>query len=41
MKQDVEDPEEFRKEAERLSNLLGDKYIREFEAKMNEILYGC
>ena len=36
----TEDPEIYRKKAESLATLLGDKFVHEYEVKLNDILYG-
>ena len=36
----TEDPEIFRKKAETLARLFGDKFVHEYQIKLNDILYG-
>jgi len=41
MKYDViEDPDVNRKKAEDLANMFGDKFVNEYQVKLNDILYG-
>ena len=35
-----EDPEVYRKKAEDLANLFGDKFVHGYQVKLNDILYG-
>ena len=36
----MEDGEPYRIKAFELANLLGDKFIHEYDVKLNDILYG-
>jgi len=35
-----EDPDIYKKKAESLASLLGDKFVHEYQVKLNDILYG-
>ena len=35
-----EDPEIYKKKAEDLAGLFGDKFVHEYQVKLNDILYG-
>ena len=40
MKMGREEPDQYRDKAKELSIMFGDKFVHEFNVKLNEILYG-